>query len=155
MSRITPAVLLAAAFLAACGGSAGSRSGGDEAGVDQPSGTPPAAGMCVDAPEEIEDCVDTIIEDDTASDEPPDDAFDHDEVILEAQSLIGEAEEDVIEWWPQVWIGRRGDEEMMLTQDHVPGRMTVAVEDDGTGTYRVVEVVVETTEGSETVLPTF
>ncbi|MEX0834800.1 MAG: hypothetical protein WD010_01825 [Nitriliruptor sp.] len=39
---------------------------------------------------------------------------------------------------------------MMLIEDWRPGRKTIATEDDGTGTYRVVEVVLELDEGTET-----
>ena len=154
MSGSSLAALLAlGAVLAACGGTAGTPA------VDQPArndaaDVPPEAGVCVEDVEEIEECVDT---DDGpgSSDDSGDGALDHDAVILEAQSLIGESEQHLNEFWPEVRIGRRGDEEMMLTQDHVPGRMTAALEDDGTGTYRVVEVVVETDEGSETVVPIY
>jgi hypothetical protein len=44
-------------------------------------------------------------------------------------------------------VGRHGDEAMMLTEDYVIGRKTIATEDDGSGTFRVVEVTLELTDG--------
>jgi hypothetical protein len=136
MTRITTAALAAVAILAAaCGGAA------DAVGTepDQPTASP-SAGMCAEG---TPDCVDTVVEDD----QMVDDAVDEGAMIRDAESLIGQTEDEVLEAWPDVRVGRHGDEHLMLTEDYVIGRMTIASEDDGTGTFRVVEVTLELTDG--------
>lgn len=64
----------------------------------------------------------------------------------EARGLLGMFESDLDD---DVRIARRGEEMFMLTMDHVPGRLTVELDDDGSG-YRVVLVNLEVPEGSET-----
>ncbi len=120
-------------LVAACGGAADATS----AEPDQPT-APPVAGMCA---QDHPDCVDTVVED------VDPDALDEGAMIRDAQSLLGQSEAEVLEQRADVRVGRHGDEEMMLTQDHVIGRMTIATEDDGTGTFRIVEVTLELTDG--------
>lgn len=115
---------------------------GDRAGDEAADG---AAGACLEGDP---DCVDADLGGEAA---PPDDlGVDLEAARRDAESLLGEPEEDVLELWGDVRVGRRGAEEMALTFDLQPGRKTIATEDDGTGTYRVVEVVLETEDGSET-----
>jgi len=65
----------------------------------------------------------------------------------QARGLLGMNEADLP---ADVRIGRRGAEQLMLTEDHVLGRMTVSLEDlDDTG-YRVVDVTVELPNGTAT-----
>jgi hypothetical protein len=136
MTRITTAALATLAILAAaCGGAADA--GGAE--PDQPVASP-STGMCA---EDAPDCVDTVVEDDQLVD----DAVDEGAMIRDAESLLGQTEDEVLEAWPDVRVGRHGDEHLMLTEDYVIGRRTIATEDDGTGTFRVVEVTLELTDG--------
>ena len=129
------AVLAAvAAFAAACGGAA----------ADEPTaGSDPAAGMCApDAP----DCTDTIIGD-------PDDDMVWDDASIEAtreraRDLLGDDESTLAE--ADVRVGRRGDETMALTEDYVLGRLTVELDADDSGTYRIVTVIAELPDGPET-----
>lgn len=65
----------------------------------------------------------------------------------EAQRLLGTREHELAD---DVRIGRRGDEQMMLTEDHVVGRFTVELDDDGSGTYTVTSVTVELADGVAT-----
>ena len=93
------------------------------------------------------DCVDADL---GGGEAPPDDAgFDLEAARRDARSLLGQSEEEVLAAWGDVRVGRHGDEQFALTEDLQPGRKTIATEDDGTGTYRVVEVVLETEEGPE------
>lgn len=66
----------------------------------------------------------------------------------DAAALIGAAEADLPD---DARIGRRGDEFSALTQDYRVGRFTYELDDDGTGTFRVVAVQVELPAGVETV----
>lgn len=62
-----------------------------------------------------------------------------------AHGLLGRYETDLP---ADVRVGRRGAEVMMLTEDFVVGRLTVALDDtDGSG-YRVVEVTAELPNGT-------
>lgn len=136
MEKETIAALFAAAMLATgCG--AASTAGEDE--------QPTAGGdMAMCAPG-VTDCVDTVVDDqggDAAGTRPSDDTLRE-----TAQSLLGTAEAELPE---DVRIGRRGGEQMMLTEDYVVGRFTVELDDDGTGTFRVTSVTVEMEGGPET-----
>lgn len=128
---------LAATLLAACGTSTPA--------VDGPGQSDPGP-MAVCAPD-VPDCVDTIVNGDPgpADEDAPMTDNDH---IERARTLIGTAEADLP---GDVRIGRRGDEDMMLAQDYVVGRRTVALDDDGSGTYVVTAVTVELDEGPETI----
>jgi uncharacterized protein len=64
----------------------------------------------------------------------------------EARNFLGMAEDELP---PEVRIGRRGDEEYILTQDYVPGRVTVEL-DEQDGAWRVTSLEVELPEGPET-----
>jgi hypothetical protein len=109
-------------------------------------GSDPAAGACLEGDE---DCVDADLSGDGAP--PPDggEAIDEAAILVDSEQLLGETEDDALAE-EDVRIGRRGDEEFALTFDLQPGRRTIATEDDGTGTFRVVEVTVELTDGSQT-----
>ena len=64
-----------------------------------------------------------------------------------AHGLLGRYETDLP---ADVRVGRRGTEAMMLTDDFLVGRLTVALDDiDGSG-YRVVEVIAELPNGPAT-----
>ena len=65
-----------------------------------------------------------------------------------ARSLLGVAKEDL---GPDVRIARIDDETFMLTQDHVPGRLTVELDTDADGVARGTAVTMETEESSVTV----
>jgi hypothetical protein len=132
----TVGALAAIAFLlAACGGAADATSSEG----DQPAASP-SAGMCA---QDQPDCVDTIVGDEDVDR----DAVDEGAMIRDAESLLGQSEDEVLEQWADVRVGRHGDEAMMLTEDYVIGRKTIATEDDGSGTFRVVEVTLELTDG--------
>jgi hypothetical protein len=139
MNRTTTAILGAIAiFAAACGAA--------DADVIAAPDADPAAGACLEG---TPDCVDTDLDGDQGP--PTDDptAIDEGALLREAEGLLGEVEEEVLERRPDVRVGRRGGEHMMLTEDYVIGRMTIATDDDGSGTYRVVEVTLELTDGPQ------
>lgn len=124
--------------LAACGQA--------DSAADDPgqAGDAPVAGVCH---QDHPDCVDTVVgEPDDLPGEPHGD-FDADAARAEARALLGSAEADLD---AQVRIGRRGDEQFALTEDYVIGRMTVELDVDAEGTYRVTAVTVELPEGPET-----
>lgn len=165
-------LLLASSALAACGdddtqtatedgiedpsGAAGDEAADDATGDPGPSGTPgPAAGMCVEG---VPDCVDTVVDPDgtvsSPSDggavDPPspgDEEYPSEAARERARAQLGTAEADLE---PDIRIGRRGDEQMMVTEDYVLGRITVQLDDDGTGTFIVTEATVELPDGPET-----
>jgi hypothetical protein len=131
----TVGALGALAFLlAACGVAAATSAEGD-----QPAAFP-SAGMCA---QDQPDCVDTIVGDEDVDR----DAVDEGAMIRDAESLLGQSEDVALKQWADVRVGRHGDEAMMLTEDYVIGRKTIATEDDGSGTFRVVEVTLELTDG--------
>lgn len=68
--------------------------------------------------------------------------------LRRAASLLGAFETDLPE---DVRIARRGDETFAVTTDLVPGRLTVELDDDGSGAFVVTSVTVETEDGSEVV----
>ncbi|MFA9428768.1 hypothetical protein [Egicoccus sp. AB-alg2] len=124
---------------AGCGnGATAATSGPDQAVSSGDAG--PSAGMCAaDAP----DCVDTVIEPAAGAD-----GFVPEAERETARAMVGLAEDELA---PDVRVGRRGGEQMMLTEDYVLGRKTVELDDDGAGTFRVVAVTVELPDGPETV----
>jgi hypothetical protein len=140
MTRTTPAALVMLALLAAACGAA-------DADVIAAPDADPAAGICLEG---TADCVDTDLDGDQPA--SPDDpaAMDEGARLRAAEGLLGEVEADVLARWPDVRVGRHGDEHMMLTEDYVIGRMTIGTDDDGSGTYRVVEVTIELTDGPQT-----
>lgn len=127
-THLVPAALLAALLLSGCGAADGGAGagGGPEADppIDQPDGG-------ADGPVE-----ETTVDLEAAR--------------SDARSLLGQPEDEALEQGDDVRLGRHGDQERPLTFDLQPGRKTIATEDDGTGTYRVVEVVLETPDGQET-----
>lgn len=84
--------------------------------------------------------------DDDGSEPGADDEFPTDSVREDARGVLGMYESDLPE---EVRVRRRGDEQFMLTEDYVLGRLTVDLDDDGDG-YRVMSVTVELPDGPET-----
>lgn len=76
----------------------------------------------------------------------PGDVFPTDRARQDAQGYLGRYEDTLPD---DVRVGRRGAEQMMLTEDYVLGRVTVGLDDDGDG-YRVTSVTVELPDGPET-----
>lgn len=74
-------------------------------------------------------------------------ADDAEEARQRARELLGTAEADLSD---DVRVRRRGDEQFMLTEDYVLGRITVELDDDGSGTFVVTSAVVELPDGPET-----
>jgi hypothetical protein len=139
-ASVTAATLL---LLTACGAAdpgAAARAGD---GVSSPDAGG-AAGACLEG---ATDCVDAVLDAEAPVDEL---GFDLEAARRDAASLLGQGEDEVLELWGDVRVGRHGDERFALTEDLQPGRKTIATEDDGTGTYRVVEVTLETLAGPET-----
>jgi hypothetical protein len=132
-----------AAVLAACGATDdGVLSAPDPDGAAAGGGA--AAGSCLAGDP---DCLD---ESTGAPAEPIDDsAFDANLARRDAQDLLGATEADLA-GRADVRTARRGDETVALTDDWRPGRKTVALDADGSGVYRVTEVVVELDEGTAT-----
>lgn len=75
-------------------------------------------------------------------------ALDVEAAARRAASLLGAQEGDLPD---DVRVARRGDEELPLTADLVPGRLTVELDDDGTGKFVVVEVQIELEDGVQVV----
>lgn len=123
--RVLLTVLAAAVLVAACDGG---DSGSEPAPPDSPTTSSPAA-----------------------PGEPGSTAFDAEAARAEAEALLGTPEGE-IEESPDLRIARRGEENFALTQDLVPGRMNVELDDDGTGTYVVTRVVVETPADQEPIV---
>ncbi len=131
-TTLAAAGLAASLLLAACAGAQAAAPNPDEPVTDDGS----AAGMChVDTP----DCVDADLDPDT---------FDAAAARTQAEDLLGVAEDDLD---PSVRIGRKGDNHMMLTEDYVIGRLTVELDKDDEGTYRVSQVNLELPDGPETI----
>ena len=102
-----------------------------------------AAGTCLEG---TPDCQDTPMD----PDQPlsgPDDDFPSDQARDDARATLGTAEDEL---GPEIRIRRRGSESMMLTEDYVLGRITVELDDDGTGTFVVTSATVELPDGPET-----
>ena len=70
----------------------------------------------------------------------------HDGTAEAAQALLGVPEDEVP---AGVRTARRGELHMMLTTDHVPGRMTVDLDEQTDGRFTVTSVTLETAEGNE------
>ena len=108
--------------------------------------TPTSAGLCA---EEAPDCDDTVVLHDPADPaDPADDAFDSQAAITDAEDLLGLAEPEL---GPDVRIGRRGEEQLMLTEDYVIGRMTVELDINDMDEWIVTAVTVELPDGPQTV----
>lgn len=130
---------IGALALTACGGTTSAVADGPDGDV-----APPAAGACLEG---HPDCVDTVVAPDGEVPPDPADDFDSDTALAEGEALLGDAEDELP---THVRTARRGEEMFALTEDYVLGRLTVELDDDGTGTYRVSSVVVELPEGPET-----
>ncbi|MFP5323017.1 MAG: hypothetical protein ACLGIC_14395 [Acidimicrobiia bacterium] len=151
-------LLLAAGALAACGDDDDvDTATGDvpEESLDEGAASDPAAGACLEG---TTDCVDTPMDPDESVSSPADGGMDpadgdadfpSDEARQRAQELLGTAESE-LEIGADLRIGRRGDEQFMLTEDYVLGRITVELDDDGSGSYVVTQATVELPEGPET-----
>lgn len=124
--------LLLSLFATACAGR--------DAPVEAPAAGDDGGSMAVCAPE-APDCVDTVVSDDGSQDE-----FDAEQARSDARALLGTPETELD---GSVRVGRRGDEQMMLTEDYVLGRMTVEL-DEREGEFRVTAVTVELPDGPET-----
>jgi hypothetical protein len=123
MIRMPFAALVAASlFASACAG-AQAASPSPDTPVDEP-----VLGMC--APD-VPDCVDVVVVDSEAS-------------LDEARALLGL---DEVSLDPAVRVARRGDEHFALTEDYVLDRMTVELDPDADGVYRVTSVVLERFDG--------
>lgn len=77
--------------------------------------------------------------------------FDRDAQAADARELLG-TPEDEIEEDGDTRITRRGDEEYPATMDLRPGRRNLELDDDGSGTYVVTRVIVETPDGENLVV---
>ncbi len=165
-------LLAAALILAACGGAANDIADDADVGgepISDPAagtcleGTPdcddtgildgddtdaePTAGMCA---EDTPDCVDTVVvgdEEDPDGHDPVGDEFDSQSATTQAEALLGLSETEL---GPDVRIGRRGEEQMMLTEDYVLGRMTVELDINDMDEWIVTAVTVELPDGPET-----
>jgi hypothetical protein len=111
-----------------------------------------AAGTCLEG---TPDCRDTPMGDDEpvmgpdGEPVPADsgDDFPSDAAREEARSMLGKPEAELA---ADVRVRRRGEESFALTEDYVLGRITVELDDDGTGTYVVTSATVELPDGPET-----
>lgn len=144
--RIRSAVLLATvAFLfAACGDDddAIDTSAGNDAGATQLAGS---GGDFDDTPDAAADCIDGADCDDTGGGTDTG-GIDEGAAVRAAEALVGTPERELD---ADVRVSRRGDEQFMLTEDYVIGRMTVELDDRGSG-FVVTKVVLELTEGPMT-----
>jgi hypothetical protein len=120
--------------------------------ADTAAAAPDAADAAAICLEGAVDCDDPPTSGDPDADTDQEDALDEGAILREADALLGEPEDQVLEEWPDVRVGRRDGEDLALTDDYVVGRKTIATEDDGTGVHRVVEVTVELTDSVQ-VLP--
>ncbi|MEQ8718705.1 MAG: hypothetical protein RIE08_13930 [Acidimicrobiales bacterium] len=116
----------------------------DDAADDRTSDEPPV-GDASDQPNTPPDGGDDV---DGGPTEPgdPGDVFPTEQARQDAQGYLGRNENTLPD---EVRVGRRGAEQMMLTEDYVLGRVTVSLDDDGDG-YRVTSVTVELPDGPET-----
>ncbi|MDX1659253.1 MAG: hypothetical protein R3343_10575 [Nitriliruptorales bacterium] len=117
---------------------------------DEPAdaGTDPASGACLVG---TVDCVDTpgIVVGEPApgqEEEPAGDVYDSESARAEAKALLGLTDAELA---PDVRISRRGEEEMMLTEDYVLGRMTVELDINDMDEWIVTAVTVELPDGPE------
>lgn len=156
------AALLAIAGLAACGGDGDvetTTGAGDVPEETEPTDEAPlgagggAAGTCLEG---TPDCQDTPMDPDQpvsgpgGGDAPADQGdedFPSEAAREEARALLGKPESELDD---DVRVSRRGEEGFALTEDYVLGRITVELDDDGSGTYVVTSATVELPEGPET-----
>lgn len=148
---------LTAALVAGCGAA-----DGDDPGRE-PVGDTPVEDGTDDTTDGIEPDAEPTGEE-TAPDEgdlgdaePPVDEeieveFDEAAATARAEELLGTAEEDLPTDDPDVRVMRRGDEDMMGTMDLRPGRANLTLDDDGSGTFVVTRIEVETPDGEPIVV---
>ena len=74
--------------------------------------------------------------------------FDRDGSRELAESYLDVPEDEIAESG-MVRVVRRGDEDFMVTMDLRPGRLNLELDDDGSGTYVVTRVKVETPDGQD------
>lgn len=128
--RVLLCVGVAAVALTACGSDTG-------VGSEPTSGAPdPAAGAC-------------LVGDPNCQDTGPDagGAFPTEMVRDSAEDLLGMPEDQLPD---TVRVSRRGEEQLVLTEDYVEGRMTVELDPDDSGGFVVTSVTVEMPGGPET-----
>lgn len=144
--RPSHTMLAGVAVLAiACGGEQIVGSGPDEPGDEAPED--------VETPEDVEeppldgdvDDADDAGASDDATGHAPDPGEDPDGAEASARELLG-LSEDELEEDADTRVVRRGDEDLPGTMDLRPGRRNVELDDDGSGTYVVTRVVIESSE---------
>lgn len=155
-------LLLSAAGLAACGDDddvqtatdsterSADGSAGDEPRVDPAAGTcPEGATDCMVDPMDPDESVSSPADGGGSIDSPgaADDEYPSEAARQRAREQLGRPEGELD---PDIRIGRRGEEQMMLTEDYALGRITVELDDDGTGTFVVTQATVELPDGPET-----
>lgn len=77
--------------------------------------------------------------------------FDHEAHRNAARALLGVAE-DALEPSATLRIARRGEERFALTMDLRPGRRNVELDEQPDGGYVVTRVMVETPDGSDSIV---
>ena len=157
IAALAGGLLLAAGALGACGDDDDTQTATGEGTetVDEGADPGPAAGMCLEG---ATDCVDTPMDPDESVSSPADggsadspgageDEFPSEAARERAREQLGKAQDDLE---PDIRIGRVGEEQYMLTEDYVLGRITVELDDDGSGTFVVTQATVELPDGPET-----
>ena len=138
-------LLMLVVVTAACGLPATSDTSSGSGGVAAPAPTGAADGgdaasACLEGTPDCNDTPDTDMG-------GGGDAMTDDQLRKTARDLLGLPEDDL----PQdVRIGRRGDEQFALTEDYRPGRMTVELDENAKGVFKVSVVLVELAGGPET-----
>lgn len=150
---LTAGLVAGVLLLTACGDDGDDAASPDAAAqvVDGPGGDA-AAGTCLEG---TPDCEDTPMDPDQPVSGPADDGqptgsdegFATEEAREEARATLGRPEGELD---TDIRIRRRGEESFMLTEDYVLGRITVELDDDGSGTYVVTSATVELPDGPET-----
>lgn len=143
-------LLAATLALAACGGTTDTPTG---------AGDGPTAGACLEATPDCDDtgildgagdeqrCLpETSACDDTPGQDEPD-LFDRQAATTQAEALLGL---DETELDPDVRIGRRGEEHLILTEDDVLGRMTVELDINDMDEWVVTAVTVKLPDAPQT-----
>lgn len=90
---------------------------------------------------------DVVMDDSAGQGEPAGDVYDSDAARAEAKALLGLTDAELE---PEVRVSRRGEEQMMLTEDYVLGRMTVELDINDMDQWIVTAVTVELPDGPVT-----
>ena len=139
MRRVLTFVLMLVVTVA-CGGQATTAGSDIPAPADSPvAGDGDTASACMEGAPDCNDTPDTDIN--------TGDSMTPKQLRQTARALLGVAEDELP---PDVRIGRRGAEQMMLTEDYRIGRMTVELDEGEGGVFRVTLVVLEMEDGPET-----